>query len=117
MIANADNGERNPGLVVVDIGNSAIHVGIWSDTRVSDVQRIEHGDAAGLDQALGAHSTNIQNLDPVAAIIASVLPAALPVVTEAIARVTLLKTLVVGRDIDLPLACAVRNRGSVGVDR
>jgi type III pantothenate kinase len=117
MIANAETEDRPPGLLVLDIGNSAVHLGVWSDSRVSDVQRFTHEDGTGLDQALGSLAGNIQNVEPVAAVIASVAPAVLERVVAAVDRLTTLKPLTVGRDIPLPLAVAVKNPKTVGVDR
>ena len=114
--ASAD-GNRPPGLVVLDLGNSALHLGVWTDKRVVDVQRLEHGDQVGLAESLSGLRSNSRNAELVTGVIASVVPQVLQWVEEVIKEVLELDALVVGRDFPLPLEMAVRHPESVGVDR
>ena len=123
MIAQPSNpegpsdGKKPPGLVVVDIGNSSMRLGVWSDRGVTGVQRIDSGDWTGLAETLPGLRFNAHEADLVAAVIACVVPAALEQAVETIGGALELNVAVVGRDVPLPLPVAVNEPESLGVDR
>ncbi|MFH0980222.1 MAG: type III pantothenate kinase [Planctomycetota bacterium] len=109
--------DRPPGLVVLDIGNSSLHVGLWSDRGVADVRRLEHGDRTGLAESLTEMRSNSARAGLVAAVVACVVPDALSAAEESITQALELQALVIGRDLPLPMAVAVHRPETVGVDR
>ena len=123
MIAPSSNskapseGERPPGLVVVDIGNSSLHVGVWSDRGVVDARRLDCEDWTGLAETLPGLRANAHEADLVAAVVACVVPTALNRAVETIRGAIKINVMVVGRDVPLPLPVAVNEPESLGVDR
>ncbi|MCK4658463.1 MAG: type III pantothenate kinase [Phycisphaerae bacterium] len=109
--------DRSTGLVVVDIGNSSLHLGVWSDEGVAGVVRIDHEDWTGLDAALRGLVPNSRKADLAAAVVACVVPDALERAEQAISDALGLKALVVGRDVFRPLRLAVNDPEAVGIDR
>jgi type III pantothenate kinase len=122
MIAHPESEDTAPGdepvgLLVVDIGNSALHLAVWTDKGISDVRRVGHGDPDALAEALNAVRTNARAAGLVAAVVVTVVPDALPAVEDAIRASLDLDATVIGRDIPLPLTLAVQSPETVGGDR
>ncbi len=123
MIATPDHDysgtkdDQPAGLVVVDIGNSAVHLGVWSNQGVEDVRRLDHGDSAGLAQALAEMRCNSLGVHLAAAVVVCVVSDALPAVEAVIRDDLQLNVVVVGRDIPLPLKVAVNHPEQLGGDR
>lgn len=104
-------------LAVIDIGNSSLHLGVWSDKGVIDARRVDANDWTGLADALAGLRSNSHDAELVAAVIACVVPDALDPAEETVKRVLELDALTIGHHIPLPMALAVDRPESVGVDR
>ena len=104
-------------LAVIDIGNSSLHLGVWSDKGVIDARRVDANDWTGLANALAGLRSNSHDAELVAAVIACVVPDALDPAEETVKRVLELDALTIGHHIPLPMALAVDRPESVGVDR
>jgi len=123
MIAGLDNSEapsdkEEPvGLAVLDVGNTSMHVGVWTDRSVVDVSHLESGNWMELRQALEGLRSNPQHARLVAAVVACVVPDALDAVEAAVYDALDLRVQVVGRDVPLPLKVALNRPEAVGADR
>ncbi|MCP4593791.1 MAG: type III pantothenate kinase, partial [bacterium] len=67
---------------MIDIGNTAIHTGLWSDTRVTHIHHLAHEDWAGLSTALSAARDAADDMELHAAAVATVVPELLGRVEE-----------------------------------
>lgn len=109
--------EQPAGVVVVDVGNSSLHLGVWTDQGLTNVQRVGLADLADFALSLAGLSANSHDATLVAVVVACVVPDVLDRVERAIEEALELRVLVVGRDIPLPLEVALDHPESVGVDR
>jgi len=115
------SGSRGPRpaaeLLVIDIGNSRIHLGLAREGKVTDSVVVE---AAGLDDLPKVIEDLWSKLDasaPRASVGASVAPGVLRRVAEVVRKVTGQELLVIRDQIDLPMPVDVSNPDTVGADR
>ncbi|NOT01937.1 MAG: type III pantothenate kinase [Phycisphaerales bacterium] len=105
--------------VVVDIGNSTTHIGLWRDGSISDQSghptASESLDSVG--DAFVRHAESVADDVVVSVVIASVVPAALVRLSAWVADRMNVEPLVVGRQIPLPLPVKLPRPEAVGVDR
>jgi len=112
----ADVDPRAP-IIVVDIGNSAIHVATWHEGNLKTPLAVDVADEAGLNKSFQAHldAMSKQRVPPV--VIGSVVKAATDRVTALVEQTLDRRPLLVGGTIPLPMDVAVTDAKSVGVDR
>lgn len=104
-------------MIVLDIGNTSIHLGTWADSRIQAATSVPSDDQAAFDQAFAAHAELMPGRRPPAVAIASVAPPTLARI-QTILEVRLgQQMLVIGDTIPLPLNVSVRDKRAVGVDR
>ncbi len=100
-------------LLTIDIGNTSISFGIFRGSRLIKTFRV------------GSHNVGANNYSPLhmltkkidAAIICSVVPKLTPVIAKAIKKITGVSSLVVGKDIKLPIKNNYKDPKQVGQDR
>lgn len=123
MIASKheETGSAGPGrdaLIVIDIGNGVVHLGIWESMQVTCVRGVPTDEHPQLVEELGQLRQRFGKTAPAAVVISSVVPAVAEQVKEAVADLEgNARALVVGADLPLPAPVAVREPGRVGVDR
>jgi type III pantothenate kinase len=104
-------------LLVVDVGNTRIGLGVWDADGVHDVERISATQSAGWRAALERAWAAMENTDSRAVVVASVAPdqtrRLLPHVTEVTGR----DPFIVREDLALPMPLSVDRPEEVGVDR
>lgn len=103
-------------LLVVDIGNTRIGLGIWDADGVHDVHRVPVDDDAELRRALSGAWARMGGADR-ALVLASVAPRHTRRVQDAAKAITGLSGVRVGEDLPLPLPVDVDNEQELGVDR
>lgn len=105
--------------VVVDIGNTTTHVGLWRDGAVSDQSghptALESLESVG--EAFIRHAESVADDVVLSVVIASVVPAALVRFSAWVADRLNVEPLVVGRHVPLPLPVKLPKPEAVGVDR
>ncbi len=101
-------------VLACDVGNSAIHFAHVKGEEVSDLHTVPIDDTAGLTKALAELWARMPSPKDLAA--ASVNPAGLETL-EAATKATGQRTLVVGRDMPLPIETRLSHPQAVGTDR
>lgn len=104
-------------MLVLDIGNTSIHMGTWVDSRVRSATTLASDDPAAFDEAFAAHAEAMPRRRPAAVAIASVAPPTLERVRTVVEARLEQEALVIGETIPLPLDVQVRDPRAVGVDR
>jgi type III pantothenate kinase len=112
-----DLGPRAAELVVIDIGNSSVHLGAAHDGMIADRVVLDAADEEGLPLAIERLWSALDAGVPREVVAASVAPETLRWVADAVERITGQQILVVRDQIDLPIAVEVGNPDTVGVDR
>lgn len=105
------------GMLVVDVGNSRIALGIWDDDGLHDVQRLPAADSERWPEALEDAAERLQPLRSRALVIASVASRRARALADLAEQITRLEPLFVRDDIPLPMPCDIENVDQVGVDR
>lgn len=104
-------------VVVVDIGNTSIHMATWHAGRVKTPLAVPTDDQAAFDEGFEAHARALPRGRPAAIVISSVVPPVLERMrTQLTARMDQ-EPLVVGETIPLPLDVRVDDSAAIGVDR
>lgn len=106
-----------PPVVVVDIGNTSIAVGLWWEHSVSERRDFRHDQTDELYAVVKALACELAGPVPSAVVIASVVPDALDHLVASIRDTMRLEPLVVGRQVPLPMPVKLPDPGAVGVDR
>ena len=105
-------------ILTIDIGNTTISLGLMKGTRVVKRVTLEtHANARILSKQLTAVLRKLRSAKISRAAICSVVPSKTKSVEECILRVLGLPTVVIGRDIAVPLTNRYRNPKQVGQDR
>lgn len=112
-------------VLAVDIGNSRIGFGVFSNGKSKDpALRLQHAQLdSDLDSTLqtlwktAEGETRVEEDDQTAVVITSVVPALTQRLVEAVTRNLSEKALVVGKDITVPLKTKLRDETTVGTDR
>lgn len=113
-------GKRHPpdaDLLTIDVGNSSVHLGVVAGGDVTATRSVSPAEMDTLGETL---TTLWSELDASAVrrvVVGSVVPRTLRTVREAAMRVLEEDVLVVGEQIDLPMAIALDRPERVGVDR
>lgn len=104
-----------PTVLACDVGNSTIRLATVTGDEVSDVAVVRVGELASLVEPVQA----MWQGDAAASVIvaASVNPSALKAFEAAAAEAVGAETLVIGRDLPLPVETALEGPQSIGVDR
>lgn len=103
-----------PSVLACDVGNSAIHFAHVKGEEVSQLHTVSIDETAGLGKALAELWGRMPSPKHLAAV--SVNPAGLKTL-EAATKATGQRTLVVGRDIPLPIETKLSHPQAVGTDR
>ena len=104
-------------VLVVDVGNHSVKLGIWSQGSVKGRLSVATGDASAFDRALEAERQSFPRRLPPAVVIASVVPAVLEQLCSGPLTVFPRRPLVVGDSIPLPMDVGVDYPKAIGVDR
>lgn len=108
--------EPADALLVIDIGNTRVGLGIWDGDGLHDARRVAATDPAELRAALAQTWARMPS-GTRAVVLASVAPRTTAVAAELAAEVTGLEPVRVGEDIPLPMPVEVADEHEVGVDR
>ncbi|MEE9293766.1 MAG: type III pantothenate kinase [Phycisphaerae bacterium] len=112
-----DPAPRHDGIALLDIGNSTVALGIWSEAKVQRVRSFPHDRTDKVKAALKAlAAASTKGFLPGVAV-ASVVPDTLERMTRWIEQQLMIEPLVVGRQIPLPIEITVEAPETVGVDR
>jgi len=103
-----------PTVLACDVGNSTIRLATVTGEEISDVTTVRVGELASLAEPVQAMW---QGQNPTAIVASSVNPSALKAFEAAAAEAVGCETLVVGRDLPLPIDTALASPQSIGVDR
>jgi type III pantothenate kinase len=103
--------------IVIDIGNTSIKIGTWQKRELKTPLTALTGSAEAFQDAFDAHSRAMKAGGPAAAIISSVVPAALERVRDQISEVMDQEPLVIGERIPLPIEVGVDDPRAIGIDR
>jgi type III pantothenate kinase len=101
----------------VDVGNTSVHIGVWTDAGLRRVRHVSTHDSAKVTSELEILVGGTDDVDLVGSLIACVVSEALGSVEKSIAGALHFRPLVVGRDIERPLRMAVEQPEAVGIDR
>lgn len=104
-------------LLVLNVGNTRVAVGVFQAGDLTDVQRIDLTDAAQIGSVVRELWSTVARKDNAAVAAASVNPAAAELLEHEVARVTGRKVEWVGKDIDLPVRVLTDPPEETGVDR
>lgn len=104
-------------MLILDIGNTAIHLGTWADSCVRVATSVPADDQAAFDDAYQAHVDAMPLRRPPAVAIASVAPPTLVRICTILEARLDQEMLIIGDTIPLPLDVSVRDKRAVGVDR
>jgi len=107
--------DRIPDVLACDVGNGAIHFAHVNGEKSGPVHRLRHGDLAGLGEEMAILWDTIPT--PRKLVACSVNPAGLRALEASAQDAIGQETLVVGRDLPLPIDVAVEHPGSIGADR
>ena len=107
--------ETIPAVLACDVGNSTIRLATITGDEASDVVTVRVGELASLAEPLKAMWEG--DAEPGEIVAAGVNPSALKAVEAAAAEALGCETLVVGRDVPLPIDTTLESPQSVGVDR
>ncbi|HUU85828.1 MAG TPA: type III pantothenate kinase [Phycisphaerae bacterium] len=111
------NRSAGGAVVVMDVGNSSMAIGLWDRMRVSDAVRVPTHDRGGFASTFGKLWTGTGQDRPGAVVVASVVPDAVEWIGAEVVQQADRRIAVVGPGIGLPCRVAVREPDRVGVDR
>jgi type III pantothenate kinase len=104
-------------IILLDIGNTSIHIGTWHKEQVLGVLVAPRQDTAAFEQAFAEHHQRGPAGAPIAVAISSVVPETLETMRAFVLERTGREALVIGERIPLPVDLAVSDKASVGRDR
>jgi type III pantothenate kinase len=104
-------------LLVLNVGNSRLALGTFIEGKLEYVQRLSHTQRDDFPSAIEHAWEKIRDTDNPAIAGASVNPAMMEPLEQAITRATATKIEWVGRDIDLPIKVLTEAPEQTGVDR
>ncbi len=102
-------------ILAVDIGNTSAHFALYSGGRWKKQFRVKTAEISR--GGAGIIRKNIQPKSSPAVVIASVVPSATAALKNITARKLGLETLVIGKDLQVPIANLYKNPRQVGIDR
>ncbi|MFQ5590405.1 MAG: type III pantothenate kinase [Phycisphaerae bacterium] len=117
MIARSIRAEADSPAVVIDIGNTSVHIATWSTDEVKTPLSAPTSDQKAVEAAISAHVDALPPRRQGAIVIGSVVPAALNRINIWVKDRTGRDPLVIGKDIPLPIDVAVTDRLAIGIDR
>lgn len=104
-------------VLVIDIGNTAMHIATWDAGLLKSPLSISVDDDGAFDEGFRAHADALPLGNPAAVVVGSVVPAALERVRHYVSRRIDKQALVVGDNLPLPMDVEVEDRRAIGVDR
>lgn len=104
-------------IVVIDIGNTSIHIGSWHENMIRAQLTLPAGDQARFEEAFAQHVRGCPNEKSAAVVVASVVPSALEWIAASVLASVDRRALVVGDDVPLPMEVDVEDGSAIGVDR
>lgn len=106
-------------ILAIDIGNTNITVGLFKGDRLSAKSKIPTRQGAsykkGLAKFLGTAKTEPECIE--AAVISSVVPRALAILSKCLRRLGICRIMITGKNLPVPIRNLYRNRSEVGQDR
>jgi type III pantothenate kinase len=104
-------------LVAMDIGNTSIHIGVFSNSRIVKRFRIDtHKDSSVISKNLLKSLRPYMNSD-ISVIISSVVPKVTGLMKKIIHSLLRIRPLVLGEDLNIPIKNLYKNPKQVGSDR
>ncbi len=104
-------------LLVLNVGNSRLAIGVFTSGELSAVTRIPHTEKDKWRDAIQDAWSKIESLDDPSVAGASVNPAVMESIEHVVADVTGEQVEWIGREIDLPLRVLTETPAETGVDR
>jgi len=104
-------------LLVLNVGNSRLAIGVFAAGELSSVVRIPHTEKEKWREAIREAWGKIESLDEPSVAGVSVNPGVMESIEHAVAEVTGTKVEWIGRDIDLPLRVLTETPAETGADR
>ena len=104
-------------LLTIDVGNTSVHIGVVNGGSITTTQSVAPEAIDSLGETLASLWAELETSSARRVVVGSVVPATLQRVREAALRVLEEEALVVGEQIDLPMAVALEQPERVGVDR
>jgi len=111
------NNKSNNRTVVIDIGNTSVHIATWYADEIKTPISTPTVDTARVEEALLAHYDAIPRAAAPATVICSVVPTVLESISRIVSDRFDRAPLVIGGAIPLPMDVAVDDRSELGVDR
>ncbi len=115
MIAKAQPSKPAEQLLVIDIGNTSIALGIWDHGDIRAAATVACSEFDSIREVITAHWKELGASKGIAA--CSVVPARLEQLKTVVAGVTGENILVVGEEIPAPIEAKIEKPESVGMDR
>src|SRR3954470_20434572 len=104
-------------LMVLNVGNSRLAVGVFQAGELSHVSRLAHDEKDRLAEVIAEAWSKIENSEDPAIVGASVNPTAMEAIEHLVQQKTGQKVEWVGTDIDLPIKVLTENPTETGADR
>lgn len=105
------------GLVVIDVGNTRVGIGIWDEDGVHDVQRCANNVEASWHEPLRTAWDRVKHRKHPAIVIGSVVPRLAIEICDRAAAWFEVDALRVRDDLEFPMKLVIDNTAEVGVDR
>ncbi len=115
MIAVVHKPTRVEQLLLFDVGNSSIHVGVWSGGAIRAVTQVRHDQESQLSEVITQHWRGMTLSRQVMA--CSVVPSQLVRLKTLVSDLTGEPLLVVGNELPVPISNRVEKPETVGMDR
>jgi type III pantothenate kinase len=119
----ADPGQASTGfsmqvnLLVIAIGNSRLHAGVFVDGSLTEVRHFPHDDLADLDARLSELWKLVADLENSEVAGCSVVPVMNKSIQQSVDRICGQPIQWIGEQIDLPIAVQTREPAKTGIDR
>ena len=117
MIRTMKSIDHQAPVLLLDIGNTNTRIAVWDKHLVKAPVSVSTGDQQPLNDAVSAHLSSYEPAQVVSAVVASVVPGALPIVRDVIGVALGREPLIVGEEIALPIEVGIEDPRSMGVDR
>ena len=120
MIAPNNESEtpaRDDTIALLDIGNTSISLGMWSDEKAQQIQSVQCEQIEEVKSELTARAAASDKGYLPGVAVCSVVPETLETLAAWIDEQLMIEPLIVGRQIPLPIDMTIKNPETVGVDR
>lgn len=117
MIAKPTDFDPGAAVVLIDIGNTALHIATWEAGRIKSPLSVSVDDDGAFDDGFRAHADAMPQGNPAAVVVGSVVPEALERIRRYVFQRIEKQALVVGDNLPFPMDVEVEDRRAIGVDR